>query len=163
MLFGHNGHKYVLATEKSTMPFKQRVLACLPTAHIAGLVAYFLYSFWLGGQVYWLPKFDFDEFLAYHRKFELTFVFAVPPIYLAIAKSQLVTNQLDSLRVALCAAAPLGKDLQQLASAKLGKGKTHIKNIWGISETTGAITDQPWGEDDDTGSVGKIVPNMSLR
>lgn len=31
------------------------------------------------------------------------------------------------------------------------------------SETTGSVTAMPWGEKDDTGSVSRLLPNMSVR
>lgn len=117
----------------------------------------------MAGHVYWMPKFDFADFLAYHRKYRLTWLFSVPPIYLLIAKSPIVKDHFDSIEVAVSAAAPLGRDLQYLASAKLGKGKVLISQVWGLSETTGAVTALPWDERDETGSVSRLLPGLSLR
>ena len=75
----------------------------------------------------------------------------------------IVTDQFDNLEVAISGAAPLGKELQYAASAKLGKGKTFISQTWGLSETTGSVTAMPFGENDDTGSVSKLLPNSSIR
>lgn len=110
-----------------------------------------------------MEKFDFPLFLEYNKKFKITFFFTVPPIYLLIAKMPIVTDQFDSLEFAISGAAPLGKELQYAASAKLGKGKIFISQTWGLSETTGSVTGMPWGERDDTGSVSKLLPNMSVR
>ena len=140
-----------------------KTIVNLPTAHIAGLASYFLYPPFIGGLVYWMPKFDFADFLAYNRKYRLTFLFSVPPIYLLIAKSSAVTDHFDSLEVAVSAAAPLGRDLQFLASKKLGKGKILISQVWGLSESTGAVTAPQWHERDESGSVSRLMPGMSLR
>lgn len=110
-----------------------------------------------------MPKFDFVKFLEYNKKFRITFFFTVPPIYLLIAKTPTVTDQFDALEVAISGAAPLGKELQKAASAKLGKGNCFIAQTWGLSETTGSVTAMPWGEKDDTGSVSPILPNMTFR
>lgn len=115
------------------------------------------------GCTYWMPKFDFPLFLHYNRLHRITTFFTVPPIYLLIAKSPSVTNHFDTLEVAISGAAPLGKELQHAASAKLGKGNTFITQTWGLSETTGSVTVMPWGQRDDTGSVSPVLPNMSLR
>lgn len=117
----------------------------------------------MGGPVYWMPKFDFPLFLKYNKEFKITYFFTVPPIYLLIAKTPTVTDQFDFLEVAISGAAPLGKELQIAASAKLGKGKTFISQTWGLSETTGSVTSMPWGGKDDTGSVSKVLPNTSVR
>ena len=117
----------------------------------------------------WMPRFDFEKFLAYNKQFRITFFFSVPPIYLLIAKTPNVTDQFDYLEAAISGAAPLGKDLQHAASAKLGRrntfggGNTFISQTWGLSETTGSVTAMPWLRKDDTGSVGELLPNMSLR
>lgn len=150
-------------TDSGELPFEYRTLAHLPAAHIAGVQGYFVNPFYMGGVVYWMPKFDFAKFLEYNKKFRITFIFTVPPIYLLIAKMPIVTDQFDSLEVAISGAAPLGKELQHAASAKLGKGNTFISQTWGLSETTGSVTVMPWGEKDDTGSVSKLLPNMSAR
>lgn len=113
--------------------------------------------------MFWMPKFDFPKFLEYNKKHQITFFFTVPPIYLLIAKMPIVTDQFDTLEVAISGAAPLGKELQHAASAKLGRGKTFISQTWGLSETTGSVTAMPWGENDDTGSVSRLLPNMSVR
>ena len=81
--------------------------------------------------------FDFPKFLEYNKKYRITSFFSVPPIYLLIAKSPLVTDQFDSLESAVTGAAPMGKDLQLAAQRKLGKGKAYLTQTWGLSETTG--------------------------
>ena len=146
-----------------TPTFEYRTLAHLPAAHIAGVQGYFVNPFYMGGSVYWMPKFDWPGFLDYNKRYKITFFFSVPPIYLLIAKSPLVTDQFDTLEVAVSGAASLGKELQIASSNKLGKGKTFISQTWGLSETTGSVTAMPWGQSDDTGSVSPVLPNMSLR
>lgn len=140
-----------------------RTLAHLPAAHIAGVQGYLINPFYMGGTVYWMPKFDFVKFLEYNKKHRITFFFTVPPIYLLIAKMDIVTDQFDTLEQAISGAAPLGKELQYAASAKLGKGKTFISQTWGLSETCGSVTIMPFGENDDTGSVSKIMPSIQAR
>ncbi|KAF2810049.1 4-coumarate-CoA ligase-like protein [Mytilinidion resinicola] len=143
--------------------FKYSTLAHLPTAHIAGIQGYFINPFYMGGPTYWMPKFSFSEFLEYNKKYQITFFFTVPPIYLLIAKSPAVTDHFDSLEVAISGAAPLGKELQHAASQKLSRGKTFISQTWGLSETTGSATVMPFGMNDDTGSVSPLIPSMLAR
>jgi 4-coumarate--CoA ligase len=140
-----------------------RTLAHLPTAHIAGLSGYLSIPFYMGGPTYWMPRFDFPLFLEYNRRHKITFFFTVPPIYLLIAKSSAVKDHFDNLVIAISGAAPLGKDLQQAASAKLGKGKTFISQTWGLSENTGSATFLAYPEKDDTGSVARLTPTTSAR
>ena len=141
-------------------PMEYRTLAHLPVAHIAGCQGYFVNPAVAGGPVYWKPKFDFPKFLEYNKKFRITFFFSVPPIYLLIAKSPLVTDQFESLVHGISGAAPMGKELQQLAAQKLG---CNVSQTWGLSETTGSFTAQPWDVNDETGSIAPMLPNTSMR
>ena len=144
-------------------PFEYRTIAHLPVAHIAGIQGYLINPFYMGGPVYWMPRFDFPQFLEYNRKYRITFFFTVPPIYLLIAKSPGVTDQFKTLEIAISGAAPLGKDLQHAASQKLGGPDCFISQTWGLSETTGSATIMPMGMSDDTGSVSPLIPNMLAR
>lgn len=169
---------------ESRPDFEYRTIAHLPTAHIAGIQGYLISKyiwtkcsetytnvvltpltdpFYMGGPVYWMPRFDFQQFLAYNAKYRITFFFTVPPIYLLIAKSPDVTDQFKTLEVAISGAAPLGKELQYAASQKLGGPDTFISQTWGLSETTGSSTIMPLGTSDDTGSVSPLIPNMLAR
>ncbi|KAF1851737.1 4-coumarate-CoA ligase-like protein [Cucurbitaria berberidis CBS 394.84] len=143
--------------------FKYSTLAHLPTAHIAGIQGYLINPFYMGGRVYWMPRFDFSQFLEYNAKYKITIFFTVPPIYLLIAKSPAVTDQFSALEIAISGAAPLGKDLQHAASQKLGGPECFISQTWGLSETTGSATVMPLGMHDDTGSVSPLLPNMLAR
>jgi 4-coumarate--CoA ligase len=148
---------------ESRPDFDYRTLAHLPTAHIAGIQGYLINPFYMGGPVYWMPRFDFAQFLEYNAKYKITFFFTVPPIYLLIAKSPAVTDQFKTLEVAISGAAPLGKDLQHAASQKLGGPSCFISQTWGLSETTGSATVMPIAMSDDTGSVSPLMPNMLAR
>jgi 4-coumarate--CoA ligase len=124
---------------------------------------YFVNPFYMGGPTYWMPKFDFSQFLEYNRRYKITFFFTVPPIYLLIAKSPAVTDQFDHLEIAISGAAPMGKDLQEAASAKFRKGKTFITQTWGLSENTGSATLLNFREKDTSGSVARLLPNMAAK
>ncbi|KAH6677022.1 AMP-binding enzyme [Plectosphaerella plurivora] len=143
--------------------FHHRTVAHLPAAHISGLQGYFVNLTYMGGITYWMPKFDFAKFLDYNKRLKLTMFFSVPPIFLAIAKSPLVTDQFDTLGFAHTGAAALGGDIQAQAQAKLGKGKAPLGQTWGLSETTGGFTTLPRHLSDDTGSVSMIVANCEAR
>src|ERR1700760_2980197 len=120
--------------------FEYSTIAHLPTAHIAGVQGYFINPFYMGGPTYWMSRFNFEEFLEYNRRYKITFFFTVPPIYLLISKAPAVTDHFDNLQVAIGGAAPMGRELQEAVSRKLGKGKTFVSQTWGLSESTGSAT-----------------------
>jgi len=140
--------------------FEYRTLAHLPAAHIAGLQGYLVNPALAGGPVYWMPKFDFPLFLRYCKEFKISTFFTVPPIYLLIAKSPLVTDQFAHMHHAISGAAPMGRELQTAVQQKMG---CYISQTWGLSETTGSVTIMPWDKNDLTGSVSPVFPNTRLR
>jgi 4-coumarate--CoA ligase len=148
---------------KAQIDFDYRTIAHLPVAHIAGMQGYLVNPFYMGGPTYWMPKFDFPMFLDYVRRYKITFFFTVPPIYLLIAKSPLVTDQFANLKYAISGAAPMGKELADAASEKFSSGQIYIAQTWGLSETTGSATLVNFGEREDTGSVSRLLPNMTAR
>ncbi|KAH6694082.1 4-coumarate-CoA ligase [Plectosphaerella plurivora] len=156
-------HRAFLGRQRAREPsfsFEYRTLAHVPAAHIAGLQGYFVHPAVHGGCVYWMPKFDFVKFIEYNRSLRITTFFSVPPIYLMIAQSPLVKDHFRTLYHVLSGAAPMGPELTREVEKKL---ECTVSQVWGMSETTGSITIQPWDEKDDTGSISAIQPNMKLR
>ncbi|RJE20465.1 4-coumarate-coA ligase [Aspergillus sclerotialis] len=137
-----------------------RTLAHLPTAHIAGCLCYFVFPALAAGTVYWMEKFDFPKFLEYNKSLEITYFFTVPPIFLLISQSPLVTDQFRTLQRALTGAAPMSADLQKKAQEKVG---CLINQTWGLSETTGSMTIMPRETEELTGSISRLLPNVRLR
>lgn len=157
------GEKYRARMKKEGKDFTFRTLAHLPMAHIAGICWFSLNPFYMGGTCYWVPKYDFDHFIEYMRKYQITVQFSVPPIWLQVAKSPKVTDHFDSIVVAATGAAPMGPPLAKEVSARLGKGKTRLSQFWGTTETTGSITGVDWDVVDDSFSVGAAFPNVRVR
>jgi 4-coumarate--CoA ligase len=150
--------------------FEIRTIAHLPTAHIAGIGGYFISPPLTGTLVFWMSRYSFKPFVEYAKKHRITALYTVPSIFLSIAKSPIVTDHFDDLRMAMTGAAKMDGDLQKAANAKLGgrwkregKGGTFIGQTWGMSETTGAVTRVTVDEVDDTGSIAPLMPNMEIR
>ncbi|KAH9884684.1 hypothetical protein F4778DRAFT_799921 [Xylariomycetidae sp. FL2044] len=137
-------------------------LAHLPPAHIAGVQGYLANVLYMGGACYWMRKFDFPKFCEYVQKYRVTSMFSVPPIYLLIAKSPLVKDQLETWVDVIGGAAPMGHELEAEASRKLGG---RVRQTWGLSETSGSFTVVPLELADQAppGSVGTLVANCYAR
>ncbi|KAK2604622.1 hypothetical protein N8I77_007535 [Diaporthe amygdali] len=142
---------------------KYITLAHLPAAHIAGVQGYLVNVLYRGGTIYWMPKFDFPKFIEYMKRYKITNFFSVPPIYLALAKHPGITDQFDTIDHAFSGAAPLGLQIQIEAAKKMGKGQARLTQVWGLTETTGAITAMPPGQTEMTGSVSPLVANHEAR
>jgi 4-coumarate--CoA ligase len=141
--------------------FQYVSLGHLPVAHIAGVQGYLVNTTYMGGTLYWMPRFDFVKFCEYCKKYKVTSMFSVPPIYLLISKSPMVTDQFKDWVDAITGAAPMGEDLQTEVSKKLGGGiETKLRQTWGLSETSGSITVVPIERTDlAPGTVGSLIPN----
>ncbi|PNP51722.1 hypothetical protein THARTR1_07719 [Trichoderma harzianum] len=140
--------------------FPKSTVGHLPPAHIAGLQSYFINDVYEGAVVYWMQSFNFDDFVRYFVELKLTFFFTVPPIHMAIAKHPAVKDQFKSVEYAVSAAAPMSYELQESVSKKL---KGIVYQVWGLSETTGAVTYTPPDRTDTMGSLSPLLPNVSLR
>lgn len=110
--------------------------------------------------MYWMPKFNIDEFIDYCKKYQVTFLATAPPVYHAVVRSNRVTDQFKTLIRAESGAAPLSLELQDQAEKKL---ECSISQRWGMTESTGSVTTMPWGQSDNTGSIGPLLPNTRLR
>lgn len=144
-------------------PFESRTLAHLPTAHISGIQGYFVNPFYDGGIVYWMPKFDFADFLGHNSQLSITTFFSLPKIYMGLVRHPAVTDQLQSLRIAYSGAAPLPKAAYQCTKFGTNDTRTLLSQTWGASETTGAVTHMAPDRSDTSGSVGALLPNMTMR
>lgn len=111
-----------------------------------------------GATIISLPRFDLAQFLQTIQDRHVSVCYVAPPILLALAKQPLVDEyDLSSLRVILCAAAPLGKELQEAASARLG---CTVIQAWGMTETSPLATIRPLEPSQQkAGSVGVCASN----
>lgn len=138
-------------------------IAHLPMANIAGIALYSINPFYMGGTTYWMEHYDFESFLAHHKRYRPHYQFSVPPIWLRIAKSDLVTDQFDHLQVAVTGSAPIGHATMLEVQSKLGRGKACISQTWGTTETNGVIAALDWEADNSDWPVGEPCPNTTIR
>ncbi|TQV98408.1 4-coumarate-CoA ligase 2a [Cordyceps javanica] len=139
----------------------KRTLAHLPAAHIAGVVNYFVSQAVHGATTYWMPKFDFGEFVKHVDELKVNTFFSVPPIYLAIAKHPAVKEQFSHVKQATVGAAPVSAELRTEANKKMPS--LVIAQVWGMSETTGAATCTTPNSQEEAGSLGPLLPNLFVR
>ncbi|KAG9235762.1 4-coumarate-CoA ligase-like protein [Amylocarpus encephaloides] len=110
-----------------------------------------------------MRRFDLEEFLACIEKFEINELGIVPPIAIAIIMTPL--NQkysLKSVKDVAIGAAPLGRESQQRLKNLLAPG-ARVTQVWGMTEMTCVASMFNWPDDDDTGSVGRILPHCDAK
>lgn len=108
-----------------------------------------------------MPKFELEAFCSTIEKYRITLAYVVPPILVLLAKHPAVQKyDLSSLSGLSSAAAPLTKELIEDVYRRL---KVPVRQCYGLSETSPTITVQAFTRWQKMGSVGTLVPNMTLK
>ncbi|KAM3086713.1 hypothetical protein ACMFMF_000654 [Clarireedia jacksonii] len=128
--------------------------ACVPVAHTSALK---------GGHIsVIMRRFELSSFLNNTQKFQINELGLVPPILIAIIMSGLAGDKLRSVRNVSVGAAPLGVESQAKFKALCAPG-TFMNQVWGMTETCCACSLFYYGEDDTTGSIGRMLPNIDAK
>nr|QTO31276.1 4-coumarate-CoA ligase [Ocimum kilimandscharicum] len=127
-----------------------------PYFHIFGF-HYCLKSVALTETVVVMGRFELAKMLKSMEDYRVTNLAVVPPIVVAMVKSNLTQKfDLGSLEAVGCGAAPLGIDLMEVFAQKFPK--IHLYQGYGMTETSGAafraINPQEYAK---RGSVGKLI------
>ncbi len=137
------------------------MIGVLPLFHIFGLSVILHCALYWGLPVYILPRFDLVKFCETVQTHKITYATLVPPIYLLLAKDEIVSNyDLSSFRLGISGAAPLGSDLSQEVKARLPH--LTIKQAYGLTETSPFALVEPTDKVVD-GSSGLLLANMLAK
>jgi acyl-CoA synthetase (AMP-forming)/AMP-acid ligase II len=127
----------------------------VPAAHVAPLRS--------GHTSYILRRFEMEPLLSSIDRYKLTEMILVPPVAVAALKHpSLQKYSLKSIKVVLCGAGPLSKEHQSALQAILGPD-TSFTQVWGMTETSCVASKFYYPERDDTGSVGRMMPNLDVK
>jgi len=156
-----------------------RRILCLPMFHAAVFPVAHTTTLKAGHASYVLRRFELEGFLQTIENYQITDLIMVPPIVIATIMSDLTDKySLKSLRAAVCGAAALGigpqKRFQQLMSANApftqvwGERPGRISHdktdpVAGMTELSCLATRHPYPEHDDTGSIGRTLPNIDTK
>ncbi|KAL3455870.1 putative AMP-binding enzyme [Aspergillus heterothallicus] len=164
-----NTHHNLVAQQEVVFEVNERGyeasrLIAIPLFHAAAAPSTHFGTLKAGHTIYMMRRFDLPTFLATFIAHRITDLTLVPPIAIALLMNELTHSKpfLRSVRVATCGAAPLDKDVQQRIKSLLGEGAPFTQ-VWGMTETSCIATMFPYPEDDDTGSVGRLVPNVQAK
>lgn len=130
--------------------------AAAPTTHFGALRG--------GYPTFIMRRFDLNTFLITTEKYDITDAILVPPIAVAILMNPYTRTRpfLKKLKGAGCGAAPLGRDVQAKFH-ELMDPSAPLTQVWGMTETSCIATFFPYPEHDDTGSVGRLIPNLEAK
>ncbi|KAK0201505.1 phenylacetyl-CoA ligase [Desarmillaria ectypa] len=114
-------------------------LAVLPFYHIYGLVLILHFNIFSAMSVVVVPKFNFKEMLQSIVKYRISSLMVVPPQVVLLCKDPIVKSfDLSSVRVILCAAAPLTAELYDQLGQLLPN--IYIGQAYGSTEATGVVS-----------------------
>jgi long-subunit acyl-CoA synthetase (AMP-forming) len=111
-----------------------------------------------------MRRFDLEGYLAAIQDFQITDLGMAPPLVIAIIMSPVTKKySLKSVRRIGCGAAPLDAESQNALQA-LCADDCVFTQVWGMTETTSALSIFRWPERDFTGSVGNIfLPGTDVK
>ena len=102
-----------------------------------------------------------SNFITVAEEFGINEVLLVPPMIVSFVSTSKVHPALKNIRYVFCGGAPLDS-----AIIKQFYQLTHpdacLAQVYGMTEA-GWITTTKWPEKDETGSVGRLLPNVEAR
>lgn len=139
---------------------EDRMLGALPLFHVFAMTVVMNVSTYLGAKIVLLPKFDLDQVMRTIAKEKITLLPGVPTMYMAmLSHTRLERYDLGSLRLSISGGAPLPVELknkfEQVSGAILREG-------YGLTETSGVVSVNPYHSDGKTGSVGLPIPRTKI-
>ena len=135
-------------------------LAVLPFFHIYGMQLLMNSLLAEGKTVVTLPRFDLKQVLTLVQTHGVAYFYIVPPIALALARHPMVDEfDISSLQYVVCAAAPLGSDLQDELAERIGCRVGQGYGMTEMSPVSHLITREHYK----SGSSGVVAPNTDAR
>lgn len=111
------------------------MLGLIPWFHAFGLTTLTGMITSTSGKIVLLPKFEEGLFLSCIENYRCNVLFLVPPLMVFLAKHPMVDGfNLDSMRIIICGAAPLSKDVEKAVYDRMKNKKLTIRQGYGMSE-----------------------------
>ena len=136
------------------------IIAVLPFFHIYGMQILMNGVLYNGATTVTMPRFDLAEFLRIVQDYNVTRLYVVPPIILALAKHPMVDEyDLSSVRQIFSGAAPLGGEIEAEAAKRVG---AEVVQGYGLTETS-PVTHATQPGTGRSGSIGFVISNTEVR
>ena len=157
-------HTMTSTIVRDRIPWQPRNLMPLPMFHVATVPAVHVSPFRSGNQCWIMRRFELEAFLAAIDRLKITDLGMVPPLVIAIIMSPLRKKySLKSIRRVGAGAAPLDAISQKKFQELCAPGATFTQ-VWGMTETTSAVSLFYWPDEDETGSVGnRFLPCTDVK
>lgn len=147
--------------ELTKMTDQDHALLVLPLFHVNSIMVSFLAPMTVGARTTVLERFQPEAFVAAVERFKPTYFSAVPAIYARLAELPENTHfDTDSLRFAICGAAPVSKELLERVEQRF---KISLIEGYGLTESTCASACNPVDGVRKAGTVGPALPGQRVR
>ncbi len=142
-------------------PAPDRILGVLPFFHVFANATVLNRTVDNGGEIVMLPRFEAKAALAAVTRAKVTAMPGVPTMYQALLDNpDLAGTDFTSLRACISGGAPLAAELK----AKF-EGVSHATVIegYGLTESSGVISCNPYEGESRSGSIGQPVPGTTVK
>ncbi len=142
-------------------PAKDKILGALPFFHVFANACVLNRTINNGGSIHMLPRFDADQALDAIDKESITAMPGVPTMYQALLDNPKIdSTDFSSLRACISGGAPLSGDLKQKFETKTG---SRLIEGYGLTESSGVVSCNPYEGDGKVGTIGLPVPGTKIR
>ncbi|KIX06770.1 uncharacterized protein Z518_04746 [Rhinocladiella mackenziei CBS 650.93] len=155
--------QHTLVFEVYKAPYEVKRILYLPMFHAATVPVSHVTALRAGNTTYVLRRFEMIHLLSSVQKYRIPELILVPPVAVAILKfPQLKDYSLNSIKIVQAGAGKLDKDHQNAIQALLSPDASFTQ-VWGMTETSCVASRFNYTERDDTGSVGRMMPNLDVK
>ncbi|KAJ8118894.1 hypothetical protein OPT61_g222 [Boeremia exigua] len=158
--------QHTLAFEHFPRPYVLKRLIALPMFHAATAPSTHISPLRSGHPQVIMRRYDPGTFLEMCARHQITDLTLVPPQVISLLAHPMPVSRktalLVSVRLAYGGAAPLDAVTQSRFQALLPNGSPFTQ-VMGMTETSCFASLLPYPENDDTGSVGRFLPNLDVK
>jgi long-chain acyl-CoA synthetase len=138
-----------------------RILGVLPLFHVFANTCVLNRTVFNGGCIVMLPRFEAGQVLAAIDRTKATALPGVPTMYQALLDHpKLAATDFSSLRVCISGGAPLPAELKRKFEAATGSS---VVEGYGLSESSGVISANPYEGDGKSGTIGQPIPGTRVK
>ncbi|KAG8526575.1 uncharacterized protein KY384_008776 [Bacidia gigantensis] len=143
-------------------PYDIKRLVFLPMFHTFAAPLSHLAPLREGHATYVMPRFSMSQFVDAVERFKINEIMVVPPMIVNFVSSTSPKAYLKNVRFVWCGGAPLDGAIMKKMYRLLAPNAC-IAQVYGMTEAGWISTSNFFPERDDSGSVGKLLPNVEAK
>lgn len=138
-----------------------RIIGALPLFHVFANTCVLNRTIAVGGEMVLLPRFNAEQVLKAIERTRAAYFPGVPTMFQALLDSPAVNHtDFSSLRVCISGGAPLAIELKQAFEASTG---ATIVEGYGLTESSGVVSANPYEGLNKTGTIGQPIPGTEVK